>query len=46
MIRETQKQTTAIEKVVAVVTPIAKKITESSFMSSMNSGGMVKAFLQ
>ena len=46
MIRETQKQTTAIEKVVAVVTPIAKKMTESSFMSSMNSGGMVKAFLQ
>ena len=46
MIRETQKQTTAIEKVVAIVTPIAKKITESSFMPSMNSGGMVNAFLQ
>jgi hypothetical protein len=45
MIRETQKQTTAIEKVVAIVTPIAKKVTESSFMTSMNQGGMVKAFL-
>jgi len=46
IIKESQKQTAVIEKVATLVAPITKKITESFFMPSMNSGGMVKAFLQ
>ena len=46
MIRETQKQTTVMEKVATLIAPITKKVTENALMPSMNQGGMVKAFLQ
>jgi hypothetical protein len=45
MIKETQKQTAVMEKVATLIAPITKKVTENSFMPSMNQKGMVSAFL-
>ena len=45
MIRESQKQTAVIEKVVKLVEPISKKASEYQLMPSMSQQGMVGAFL-
>ena len=45
LIKETQKQTTVMEKVATLIAPITKKVTEYPLVPSMNQGGMVKAFL-
>jgi hypothetical protein len=45
MIKETQKQTSVMEKVATLIAPITKKVTENSFMPSINQKGMVSAFL-
>jgi hypothetical protein len=45
MIKESQKQTSVIEKVVKLVEPISKKASEYQLMPSMSQQGMVGAFL-
>ena len=45
LIKETQKQTTVMEKVATLIEPITKKVTENTLVPSMNQGGMVRAFL-